>query len=101
MQHNFTGGELAVAIVLCVVNTVLVAVLLGKIWIPDLLARWRGGEAVRAITHAFVPSTADTGLEAEVVYAGSEEPADLTGKIALIEGMASPVRVLQANQAGA
>jgi Iap family predicted aminopeptidase len=60
-----------------------------------------GGEAVRAITHAFVPSTADTGLEAEVVYAGSEEPADLTGKIALIEGMASPVRVLQANQAGA
>ena len=47
MQHNFTGRELAVAIVLCVVNTVLVAVLLGKILIPDLLARWRGGSAQR------------------------------------------------------
>ena len=45
MHGNFTGGELAVAIVLCVVNTVLVAVLLGKIWLPDLLARWRGSSA--------------------------------------------------------
>ncbi|MDR0359405.1 MAG: M28 family peptidase, partial [bacterium] len=41
------------------------------------------------------------GLEAEVVYAGSGEPGDVTGKIALIEGMASPARVLQANRAGA
>lgn len=45
MHGTFTGGELAVAIVLCAVNTALVAVLLGKIWLPDLLARWRGGSA--------------------------------------------------------
>jgi hypothetical protein len=45
VHGNFTGGELAVAIVLCVVNTVLVAVLLGRIWLPDLVARWRGGRA--------------------------------------------------------
>lgn len=45
MHGNFTGGGLAAAIVLCAVNTALVAVLLGKIWIPDLLARRRGGSA--------------------------------------------------------
>jgi hypothetical protein len=43
MHANLTGGQAVVAIVLCVVNTVLVAALLAKIWLPDLLARWRGG----------------------------------------------------------
>src|SRR5437763_13586718 len=60
-----------------------------------------GAGGVRAITHAFVPSTPESGLEADVTYVGSGQPADLTGKIALIEGVASPARVLEANRAGA
>jgi Iap family predicted aminopeptidase len=63
------------------------------------------GGSVRAITHAFVPSTAEGGLEAEVAYVGAGEEGDLAGglggRIALIEGMASPDKVLQANRAGA
>jgi hypothetical protein len=57
-----------------------------------------------AITNAFTPSTPAQGLEGEVAYAGqgSEgELAGVAGKIALLEGMASPLKVLQAGQAGA
>src|SRR5919201_873149 len=60
-----------------------------------------GAGGVRAITHAFVPSTPESGLEADVAYVGRGQPADLTGQIALIEGMASPARVLEANRAAA
>jgi Iap family predicted aminopeptidase len=60
---------------------------------------------VKAITHAFVPSTPPQGTEAEVVYVKKGEDADFAeaganGKIALVEGLASPVRVLRAQQAG-
>jgi hypothetical protein len=57
-----------------------------------------------ALTNAFTPSTPPEGLEGEVVYAGQGSAAELTGaagKVALMEGMASPLKVLQANQAGA
>src|SRR4051794_544845 len=62
-------------------------------------------ESVHAITHSFVPSTPAEGLEAEVAYVGEGEGADLAsrvqGRIALVEGMASPAKVLRANRAGA
>jgi hypothetical protein len=47
MHGTLEGGQLTVAIVVCVVNTVLVAALLAKIWLPDLLARRRGGGPAR------------------------------------------------------
>lgn len=47
MHGSLAGGELAVAIVICVVNTVVVAALLAKIWLPDLLAGRRGGGQAR------------------------------------------------------
>ena len=47
MDSNFTGGEWVVAILLCAVNTVVAAGLLAKIWLPDLLARLRGGGSAR------------------------------------------------------
>lgn len=47
MHGSLAGGELAVAIVICVVNTVVVAALLAKIWLPDLLAGRRGGGPAR------------------------------------------------------
>lgn len=57
-----------------------------------------------ALTNAFTPSTAPEGLVGEVVYAGEGSEAELAGaagKIALLEGMASPLKVLRGNQAGA
>jgi Iap family predicted aminopeptidase len=60
---------------------------------------------VDAITHSFVPSTPEAGLEGEVVDLGTGEEADFArgvrGKIGLIQGIASPLRVLHGSQAGA
>jgi Iap family predicted aminopeptidase len=64
-----------------------------------------GRRAMTAITHAFVPSTPPQGTEAEVVYVKNGEESDFAqtgaaGKIALVEGLASPVRVLRGQRAG-
>src|SRR5579884_340882 len=60
---------------------------------------------VDAITHSFVPSTPEAGIEGEVIDLGSGEEADFArgvrGKVCLIEGIASPLRVLRGSQAGA
>ena len=58
------------------------------------------------ITHGLVPSTPPEGLEAEAVYLGSGresdfERADLAQKVAVTEGMPSPLKVLLAQRAGA
>ncbi len=74
----------------------------------SLLVTPAGGAArpVACITHSFAASTGHTGIEAPVVYAGSGGPAELaaadpTGKIALIDGLATPDRVYAAEAAGA
>jgi hypothetical protein len=59
-----------------------------------------------ALTHSFTPSTDPGGREAEVVYLGSGEAKDfvrqpIRGKIALIDGMPAPVKVLRGQRHGA
>ncbi|MGH7912881.1 MAG: M28 family peptidase, partial [Candidatus Dormibacteraceae bacterium] len=57
-----------------------------------------------ALTNGFVPSTPEAGVEGEVVYAGDGTPEALRparGRIALLEGMPSPLKVLRGGQAGA
>jgi Iap family predicted aminopeptidase len=64
-----------------------------------------GTRVMTAITHAFVPSTPPEGIEAEVVYVNRGEESDFgaagaSGRIALVEGLASPLRVLRGQRAG-
>ncbi len=57
-----------------------------------------------ALTNGFTPSTPPEGIDGEVIYAadGTEpELAGAAGKIAILEGMASPLKVLRGGQAGA
>ncbi|MCF3935706.1 M28 family peptidase [Acuticoccus sp. M5D2P5] len=63
------------------------------------------GEAIDCITHSFSCANAD-GLTAPVVYVGRGTEADfaavdVTGKIALIDGLASPPVSRRASEAGA
>ncbi len=63
-------------------------------------------QALAAITHSFSKPSPAGGLSAEVVYLGQGEPADfagkdLTGKILLMEGMATPATAQRASRAGA
>jgi hypothetical protein len=80
----------------------------------DSLLGWPEGASLEAISpekatfealsSAFTPSTAPEGLEGEVVYAGQGTDAELAGvggKIAMLEGMPSPLKVLRGGQAGA
>jgi hypothetical protein len=51
------------------------------------------------ITHSFTPSTAPDGMESEAIYLGAGEEADferhnVAGRIVILEGMPSPLRVL-------
>ncbi|MCW5853372.1 MAG: M28 family peptidase [Anaerolineae bacterium] len=60
----------------------------------------------QAYTHSFAPSTPPGGLTGEVVYVGRGTAADyqdqdVRGKIALIDGLASPPAAWAADQAGA
>ena len=74
-------------------------------WPEEAEVQLRSPEAGRldAITHSFVPSSPPGGLEAEVVPVGEGEFAsrDVRGRIAIIDGIASPGRVLNAGRAGA
>ncbi|MFZ0215809.1 MAG: M28 family peptidase [Candidatus Dormiibacterota bacterium] len=57
-----------------------------------------------ALTNAFTPSTPPDGIEGEVVYVGQGSDAELagaSGKVAMLEGMASPLKVLRGGEAGA
>ncbi|HEX4214732.1 MAG TPA: M28 family peptidase [Candidatus Dormibacteraeota bacterium] len=57
-----------------------------------------------AITNSFTPSTPPQGIEGDVIYAGQGSEPDLAsarGRITLVEGMPSPLKVLHAGRAGA
>jgi Peptidase family M28/PA domain len=64
------------------------------------------GQSFPAITHSMAVSTDETGLEGEIVYSGKSVSVDyqknpVSGKIVLLDGLAIPGAVLQAQQAGA
>lgn len=67
----------------------------------ELRLRAPGEGPVDAITHSFVPSSSPDGLEGDLVWDSELRPARVGGRIALVDGIASPARVLAANQAGA
>ncbi|HTD47623.1 MAG TPA: M28 family peptidase [bacterium] len=61
-----------------------------------------GARRVECITHAFSASTPASGLEGQVVDAGREPLGQsVRGKIALVDGLASPARARAAEQGGA
>jgi hypothetical protein len=64
------------------------------------------GKNFPAITHSMAVSTEEAGLDGEIVYCGKSATVDyekqrVTGKIVLLDGLAIPAAVLQAQQAGA
>ena len=79
----------------------------------DALVSWPGPASleiltgsprhVECITHAFAAPTPPGGLEAEVVDAGPGEfgRAEVRGKMALVDGLATPARARAAEDAGA
>ncbi|HKX17984.1 MAG TPA: M28 family peptidase [bacterium] len=56
---------------------------------------------VECITHSFAASTPPEGIEGEIVDAGAGATPSVRGKIALIEGLAMPVKARAAEDAGA
>ncbi|MGE0359189.1 MAG: M28 family peptidase [Vicinamibacterales bacterium] len=54
----------------------------------------------RCVTHSFVRSTGPDGLTAELVPVGGGDFSAARGRIALVDGLATPVTILQASQAG-
>ncbi|MDR7483281.1 MAG: M28 family peptidase, partial [Armatimonadota bacterium] len=60
---------------------------------------------VACVTHSFAASTGPAGLEAEAVYAGGAPAgfaaAGVAGKVAVVDGLASPGVVAAAERAGA
>ena len=56
--------------------------------------------AFRAVTHSFAQSTPDPGLHGELVLIAGSGFDPARGKIALVDGLATPVTILQASQAG-
>lgn len=63
-------------------------------------------EALDAITHSFSRSSPPAGVTGEIVHVGNGTAADfagkdLTGRIALIDGMATPANARLASRAGA
>lgn len=54
----------------------------------------------RCVTHSFVRSTGPGGLTAELVVVADGNFAAARDRIALVDGLATPVTVLQASQAG-
>ena len=75
---------------------------------PASLAVIAGDAAqpVPCVTHSFAAPTGGEGLEADAVFAGAGRPADLAavgvaGRIAVVDGLASPDRVHAAGGAGA
>lgn len=54
----------------------------------------------RCVTHSFALSTPAAGLERELVFVTGSRFDSARGKIALVDGLATPVTILQASQAG-
>ncbi|RFU65055.1 M28 family metallopeptidase [Peribacillus glennii] len=64
------------------------------------------GQSYPSITHSMAVSTEAAGIDGEIVYAGKAVAADyssepVAGKIVLLDGLAIPGAVLQAQMAGA
>lgn len=58
------------------------------------------GHQFRCVTHSFVRSTGPSGVSAELVLVEDAQFGNARGKIALVDGLATPVTILQASQAG-
>jgi peptidase M28-like protein len=56
--------------------------------------------AFRCVTHSFAQSTPAAGLDRELVLVTGSRFEAARGKIALVDGLATPVTILQASQAG-
>src|SRR5690349_20153184 len=54
----------------------------------------------RCVTHSFAQSTPATGLESELVFVRESRFEAARGKVALVDGLATPVTILHASQAG-
>ena len=54
----------------------------------------------RCLTHSFAVSTGPGGLHADIVAVDGGRFADARGQIAMVDGLATPVTILQASQAG-
>jgi hypothetical protein len=54
----------------------------------------------RCVTHSFVRSTGPEGLTAELVAVDGGDFAPARGRIALVDGLATPVTILRASEAG-
>jgi N-acetylated-alpha-linked acidic dipeptidase len=54
----------------------------------------------RCVTHSFVQSTTNDGLIGELEFVRGSAFGAARGKIALVDGLATPVTILQASQAG-
>ena len=54
----------------------------------------------RCVTHSFVRSTGPEGIRGALVLVEGSDFAPARGKIALVDGLATPVTILQASQAG-
>src|SRR5262245_19904974 len=59
-----------------------------------------GAGEFRCVTHSFAQSTPAAGLERELVLVTGSQFDAARGKIALVDGLATPVTILQASQAG-
>src|SRR5690625_1939955 len=61
-----------------------------------------GTDSIECLTHAFTTSTPAEGVTAQVLVLGSEaNPASARGKIALVDGICTPITVLRLSRAGA
>jgi Iap family predicted aminopeptidase len=58
------------------------------------------GAIYTAVTHSFAASTGAKGVAAEIVRVDAGRLQDAAGKIALLDGLAMPVTILQASRAG-
>jgi hypothetical protein len=57
------------------------------------------GRTFRALTHSFAVSTPAEGVSAELVHVTPERLHEASGRIALVDGLAMPVTILQASRA--
>lgn len=58
-------------------------------------------DSFRCLTHSFAKSTGPRGIIADLVYVPADgDLRQAAGRVALIDGLSSPIKILQASQAG-
>ena len=55
---------------------------------------------VECVTHSFAASTPDAGLTGELTYLPDADFSDAAGKLVLVDGLCTPITVLEASRAG-